>query len=421
MMRSIDTKAVRPEVTVRVPGSKSYTHRTLIAAALSNGVCRIHNPLRSQDTLLTMAALKQMGVQTDDQHDPMVLHGCGGDFRPVAQPIHFHNSGTSMRLFSALVVLGKGTYTLTGISRMRERPMQSILDSLNLLGISAHSQSGNGCPPVVIEGGTCRGGRTSVDCGISSQYLSALLLIAPRLEKGLSIEVINGPVSKPYIDITLDIMNSFGVTFQQDGYAHFHVPGGQTYQAGDHVVETDGSNAGYFWAAAAITGSRVKVKGITATSRQGDVALVKILEQMGCRVDYETDGIGVMGGDLKAVTVDMGHMPDVAPTLAVVAAFAKGTTVIQNVAHLKAKECDRSAAVTQELTKMGIAAEASHDSIQIVGGHPRGAEIETYEDHRIAMSFALAGLKVPGVQIKDPGCVAKSFPNYWDVFDGLYI
>ncbi|MGD9369099.1 MAG: 3-phosphoshikimate 1-carboxyvinyltransferase [Desulfobacteraceae bacterium] len=420
-MIKIETKPVRTDVTVRVPGSKSYTHRTLIAAALSDGGCRIQRPLRSQDTLLTLSALKQMGIHVDDHKDDITVHGGNGRFHSVAQPIDFQNSGTSMRLFGALVVLGQGPYTLTGTRRMCERPMQALLDSLTRLGVHARSRSNNGCPPVIIEGGQCKGGKTTIDCGISSQYLSALLLIAPCLERGLTIDVTNGPVSKPYIDMTLDIMNAFGIEFKRDGHTHFEVPGAQTYQAGDYTVEPDGSNAGYFWAAAAITGSRVKVQDITAASRQGDVGLADILGQMGCRVDRDPDGIAVTGGRLKAVNVDMGHMPDVVPTLAVVASFADGTTKIRNVAHLRAKECDRLAAVSQELAKMGIETRVAENELEIVGGAPCGAEIQTYDDHRIAMSFAVAGLKVPEVKIIDPGCVAKSFPNYWEVFDRLYV
>lgn len=421
-MRTIETKPIGARVTIQVPGSKSDTHRTLIAAALSDGLCRVIEPLRSQDTLLTMAALKQMGIEIDDPKDrgPIVVHGNHGRFEPVTGPIDFQNSGTSMRLFGALVVLGEGEYTLTGTQRMCQRPMQALLDSLTQMGVQARSQSGNGCPPVIITGGQCKGGRTAIDCSVSSQYLSALLLIAPCLENGLVLDVTRGPVSKPYIDMTIDIMNAFGIDLHRDGYTHFEVPGGQTYHAGEYPVEPDGSNAGYFWAAAAITGKRVNVKGVTAASRQGDIGLAEVLGRMGCAVDHDPDGIAVTGGDLKAVDVDMGHMPDVVPTLAVVAAFAEGTTTIRNVAHLRAKESDRLAAVSQELAKMGIQTRIHENELEIVGGEPHGAEIETYDDHRIAMSFAVAGLRVPGVKIIDPGCVAKSFPNYWEVFDRLY-
>ena len=423
-MRTIELKPVKQAAAIQVPGSKSYTHRTLISAALSDGTCRVHNPLRSEDTLLTLKALGQMGISMEDQPDGrpdrIVIHGRNGRFSPVTRPIDFRNSGTSMRLFGALAVLGEGPYMLTGTKRMCERPMQALLDSLVQLGVPAHSMGRNGCPPVVIVGGQCKGDRTSIDCSVSSQYLSALLLIAPCLPAGLTIDVSHGPVSKPYIDMTVDIMAAFGVDLRREAYTRFEVPGGQTYRAGDYTVEPDGSNASYFWAAGAITGARVKVLGVTGASRQGDVGLVNILEQMGCQVEHEDDGIAVTGGALRAVTVDMGHMPDVVPTLAVVAAFAGGTTVIRNVAHLRAKECDRLSAVACELGKMGIETRALDNELHIVGGTPHGAEIETYDDHRMAMCFAVAGLKVPGIRILNPGCVAKSFPTYWEVFKQLY-
>ncbi len=417
---AVETRPVQSDVAIRIPGSKSYTHRTLIAAALSDGACRVANPLRSEDTLLTLAALRRMGVRAGEEEEGITVHGCGGRFQPVDQPIDFRNSGTSMRLFGGLAVLGRGPYTLTGTPRMCQRPMQALLDSLNQMGARASSARGNGCPPVIIEGRPGQGGRTTIDCSVSSQYLSALMLVAPCLDSGLTIEVAKGPVSKPYIDMTADIMAAFGVHLTRDGYTRFEIPGGQRYRPGDHAVEPDASNAGYFWSAAAITGARVEVRGLTAASRQGDVGLVAILERMGCRVEQVGDGIAVTGGTLKAVTVDMGHMPDVVPTLAVVAAFAEGTTIIDNVAHLRAKECDRLAAVTQELAKMGIATHTSQNQLRVEGGAPRGAVIDTYDDHRIAMSFALAGLKVPGMVIGDPQCVAKSFPTYWEVFRQLY-
>ena len=419
-MISIQTRPLKPKARIQVPGSKSYTHRTLIAAALSDGACRVENPLRSEDTLLTLSALRQMGIRAEEAQDHIVVHGQSGRFQALEQPIDFGNSGTSMRLFGGLAVLGKGAYTLTGNRRMCQRPMQALLDSLNRMGARARSRNGDGCPPVIIEGRKNQGGNTTIDCSVSSQYLSALLLIAPCLDRGLKIEVIKGPVSKPYIDMTVDIMQAFGVSLDRQGYTRFDILGGQTYASGTHAVETDASNAGYFWAAAAITGSQVTVKGLTASTRQGDMGLVDIFERMGCRVEHETDGIAVMGRPLKGVHVDMGHMPDVVPTLAVVAAFAQGTTIIDNVAHLRAKESDRLAAVTQELAKMGIETRTTEDQLRVVGGRPKGADIHTYDDHRIAMSFALAGLKVPGINIKNPQCVAKSFPTYWQVFEQLY-
>jgi 3-phosphoshikimate 1-carboxyvinyltransferase len=259
-----------------------------------------------------------------------------------------------------------------------------------------------------------------LNCSTSSQYLSALLLIAPCTQKGIEIHVTHGPVSKPYIDMTLEVMQRMGIDYDREAYRRFQVSGGQTYRHGSYGVEPDASQAGYFWAAAAVGGAAVKVTGLNGTSHQGDVGFVKVLEQMGCRVIEEPDGITVYGGPLTAVEVDMGNMPDLVPTLAIVAAFAEGMTVIRNVGHLKAKESDRLVAVTTELNKLGIEAQCSDTELSVRGGKLHAADIDTYDDHRIAMSFALAGLGTPGVRINNENCVAKSFPLFWQVFESLY-
>jgi len=405
---------------VSVPGSKSYTHRTLIAAALSNGLCVVRNPLRSQDTLLTLAALEKMGAAVADREHGIEIQGLNGLFKPCPDPIYLANSGTSMRLLTGVAALGQGRYRFTGAPRMYHRPIGHLLDALNLLGIDARAIEGNGCPPVEIPGGQAVGGEVAVNCSVSSQFLSSLLLMAPCTQAGMSITISHGLVSSPYIDMTVDILERFGIQVQRDGYIRYEVKGNQSYQAGEYTVEPDASQAGYFWGAAAISGGSVTVNGVSADSSQGDVGLARVFEQMGCRVEQGLDGITVTGGKLRAVTVDMADMPDMVPTLAVVAAFADGTTVIENVSHLKAKESDRLASTCAELKKMGIDATAENDRLRVTGGNPHGAEIQTYDDHRIAMSFAMAGLVVPAVRILDPHCVEKSFPDFWQVWEMLY-
>ena len=420
-MIEIKPHKIKPSCIVTVPGSKSYTHRILIASALSDGECRILNPLLSEDTRLTMQALRQMGIHVDDKSkDQIIVSGNSGILKPCADRIFLGNSGTSMRLLAAVAALGQGKFTLTGTDRMTERPIQDLIDALVQLGVRIRSKHRNGCPPVEIIGGKLSGGSVNINCRTSSQYLSALLLIAPYTDKGLEILVTEGPVSRPYVDMTVDVMDTFGVPVSREGYERFKVAGRQTYRAGEYTVEPDGSQAGYFWAAAAICGTEIKVKGITADSRQGDVKFANLLATMGCNVTTEPDGITVCGSPLSAADVDMGDMPDMVPTLAVVAAFAEGSTIIRNVAHLKAKESDRLVSVVNELVKMGIDARCSTDELIVTGGKPRGAEIETYGDHRIAMSFAVAGLVTPGTFIQDENCVEKSFPEFWDVFEGLY-
>jgi 3-phosphoshikimate 1-carboxyvinyltransferase len=405
---------------VVVPGSKSYTHRILIASALSDGICHIHNSLKSEDTLLTLAALRNLGIKIEIDGDKVVVHGQKGEFKACDNPIDLGNSGTSMRFLTAVAALGQGVYTLTGSKRMQERPLQDLISGLNQIGVAAHAVNANGCPPVQIDGGKVEGGNVELSCSISSQFLSALLFIAPYTQEGIDVAVIEGPVSRPYVDMTVAIMEKFGIRVNREGYKRFKVRGGQIYSSGTYVVEPDCSQAGYFWAAAAITGAAVKVRGVRKDSFQGDVRFTELLAAMGCKVLETKDGIEVVGGSLTAIEADMGDMPDLVPTLAVVAAFARGTTIIKNVAHLKAKESDRLASVLNELTRMGIDATYQENGLAIRGGIPCGAEIETYGDHRIAMSFAVAGLKVPGICIKDERCVEKSFPNFWEVFEGLY-
>jgi len=408
-------------MTVRVPGSKSHTHRALIAAALSSGVSRIKNSLDSEDIAHTMACLRQFGARIEEDAHGVTVHGAGGAWRQVNDPIYLGNSGTSIRLLAGVAAIGAGRYILTGNHRMCQRPIQPLVDALRQVDVAARCLGENGCPPVQIDGRRITGGRIDIDCSLSSQFLSALFFIAPFTDQGLDIHVSSGLVSRPYVDMTIETLGRFGIQVERSGYEAFRIPGKQRYRAAEYLVEPDCSQGSYFWAAGAITGVRATVLGTPKETAQGDVKIVELMSQMGCRVDYGDDGISVQGGELTAIDADMGDMPDVAPTLAVVAAFARGTTVIRNVAHLKAKESDRLAAVANELRKMGICVEMGSDSLTIFGGSPRGAEIETYDDHRIAMSFGVAGLRVPGMRIKNEACVSKSFPGFWTVLNSLIV
>ena len=420
-MLKIKSQHIKSRCAVAVPGSKSYTHRILIASALSDGLCRIENTLISEDTLLTMEALRQMGIQIDEESgNQLLVYGGSGALRPKRDRIYLGNSGTSMRLLTAVAALGRGTVTLFGTDRMGQRPIHDLIDALGQIGVRVFSTNRNGCPPVEVKGDIVSGGAVAINCRASSQYLSALLLIAPYTVRGLDITVTEGPVSRPYVDMTVEVMAEFGVAVNREGYHRFQVAGKQNYHAGAHVVEPDGSQAGYFWAAAAICEIEIKVKGITQDSHQGDVRFAKLLESMGCKMITQPDGITICGGDLRAAEIDMGDMPDMVPTLAVVAAFAEGTTVIKNVSHLKSKESDRLTSVVNELVKMGVDARCSDHELIVTGGTPHGAEIETYGDHRMAMSFAVAGLVAGGTIIRGESCVEKSFPNFWEVFEGLY-
>jgi 3-phosphoshikimate 1-carboxyvinyltransferase len=418
-MKHLYPKQLSPRI-VTVPGSKSISHRMLICAALCSGTSFIRNLLDSQDVGLTRHALSCMGAAVNTTRDHTVtVTGFGGYPKPFPDPVHLGNSGTSMRLLAGIAALGTTPYTLTGDARMCARPMKELLDALIPMGISAFSGTPDGFPPVTIQGKDRRGGITRLDCSKSSQYLSALLMIGPFMTQGLTIALTGPPVSSPYIDLTLDVMKQFHVTARRIDDTTYQVSGGQSYIPGDHVVEPDLSNAGYFWAAGAITGQRIGVAHIRADSLQGDFKQIRILEQMGCDLFFEDGSAAVRGRDLHAVDVDMSDTPDAVPAIAVVAAFAKGTTRIRNIRHLREKECDRIDAVTSQLEKMGIRTEQGDDWLTVTGGTPSGAFIQTFNDHRIAMAFAVAGLKVPDMRIENPGCVGKSFPGFWDVYDAL--
>ncbi len=408
----------RLEATLTLPGSKSLTHRALIAGALASGQSIISNALVSEDTEITAQALVRLGAGVHWEGTTVMVNGTGGRFGPVTEPLYFGNSGTSHRFFTALAALGTGDYILTGTPRLCERPVGELLAALKLLGVRAVSNRGNGCPPVTVSGGLT-GGHTRLSGQVSSQYLSALLLIGPLAPLGVEVEITGELVSRPYVDLTLDVMASFGISHFRRGYRFFQVPGGQAYQPRKFAVEADASSASYFWAAAALTGGRVTIANLSVDSTQGDIDFLSVLARMGCRIESSSAGLTVQGGELTGILVDMTTMPDLVPTLAVLAAFARGETVISGVGHLRHKESDRLAAVAAELTKMGVIVSETADGLCIRGGQPHGAVIDTYDDHRIAMSFAVAGLKVPGLFIRNPGCVRKSFPEFWRYWENL--
>jgi len=415
-------KEIKPrgkiEATLTLPGSKSYTHRALIAAALAPGESLLTNALRAEDTELTAQALERLGAGIAWKDTEVRLRGTGGRWQPAPEPIYLGNSGTSMRFLTALTALGRGEYHLTGSPRLCERPVGELLQALASLGVEAHSQQGNGCPPVIVRGGLT-GGRTQLSGAVSSQYLSAMLFIAPLAPQGAEIEITGELVSRPYVNLTLEVLADFGISFYREGYKFFQVPGGQSYQPRDYEIEADASSASYFWAAAALTGGRVTITNLSLESCQGDIDFLSVLARMGCRIAPTEAGLTLQGGPLTGIEVDMAPMPDLVPTLAVAAAFARGDTVITGAAHLRHKESDRLAAVAGELARMGISAAETADGLIIHGGHPHGAIIHTYDDHRIAMSFAVAGLKIPGISIRDAQVVAKSFPDFWEYFERL--
>ncbi|HEX3152002.1 MAG TPA: 3-phosphoshikimate 1-carboxyvinyltransferase [Gemmataceae bacterium] len=408
---------------VTVPGSKSITNRALVLAALGSWGCKLSNALRSEDTEVMVDCLRRLGfdVRTDWPNCVIdVSFDPAGDFIPASSANLFvGNSGTTVRFLTAMLALGKGVYRLDGVPRMRERPIQDLLDGLRQLKVDAESESGNGCPPVVIRAAGLSGGHVSVRGDVSSQFLSGLLLVLPCAEGDTTIDVASPLVSKPYVEMTVAMLRQFGLETRAIGSAGFIVPGNQIHKLESYFIEPDASAASYFWAAAAILGGRVTVAGLTDQSLQGDVAFVDILQQMSCRVEKCDAGITVHGRPLRGIDVDMNAISDTVMTLGAVACFAEGPTRIRNVAHIRHKETDRISALATELRRLGAEVEEFADGLTI---HPRplhGATVETYNDHRMAMSLALIGLKVPGVIIKNPACVAKTYPGFWQDLDCL--
>ncbi len=420
IQKKIIQKQIKDQAVI-IPGSKSISHRMMICASLCNGVSHIDNLLQSQDVLLTIKALKNMGAKIDlIKGNQYMVTGFGRDLKPCDKEIYLGNSGTSMRLIAGVAALGNTQYTLTGDKRMCERPMVELLDALKTLGISAKSKIKKGSPQVFITGDKCKGGRVKIDCSKSSQYLSSLLMVGALMEKGLDISIDTKLVSSPYIDLTIDIMGKFGVKAYKKKSSHFAVKGNQTYIPKDLFVEPDLSNAGYFWVIGAITKKMISVKNINIDSLQGDIKQIEILKQMGCEINIKDSEIGVCGSNhLKGIDVDMSDTPDAVPAIAIAASFAKGKTKIVNIRHLREKECDRIDAIASQLMKMKIKVEQGDDYLAITGGEPKGAKIKTFNDHRIAMAFSIPGLLISGMEIENASCVEKSFPDYWDIFENL--
>lgn len=404
------------------PGSKSLTNRALIIAALANCPTRLSGLLASDDTRVMIDSLQKLGF--DVAHNIEKCHldisGHAGSIPAKSAKLFLENSGTSIRFLTALCALGHGKYQLDGNKRMRERPIIHLINALQQWGVDAQCEKTTGCPPVQINGNGLQGKVCSVAGNLSSQYLSALLMVAPAAHNGASILIEGELVSRPYIEMTIRVMEQFGVTVTHENFTQFHIaPQSYTSMTGEkqiqYEIEPDASAASYFFAAAAITEGEVTVKGLSRNSLQGDVAFVDLLQQMGCKVTSTANSITVRGAQqLQGIDIDMNGISDTAQTLAAVALFAKGETRIRNIEHVRHKETDRIDAVATELQRIGIDVKTFDDGLLITPGEIKPGVIQTYDDHRMAMSFALIGLRAKGIQIADPKCTAKTYPHYFD-------
>jgi 3-phosphoshikimate 1-carboxyvinyltransferase len=404
------------DAVVRVPGSKSITNRALVCAALADGTSVLDGALRADDTEAMIGCLRALGIEIDVDHgaEQIRIRGCGGVLPARTARLDVGLSGTTSRFIAPVASTGHGRYEIDGGSPMRRRPMGPLIEALRSLGVAVEEPGEPGHLPLVVQAAGVHGGHVSLSGDVSSQFLSGVLLAAPCFAKGVEVELTTDLVSRPYVELTRSVMGAFGI--EANGLAV--APG--RYRGRTFPIEPDASTASYFFAAAAVCGGRVRIDGLRATSGQGDLALVDVLGSMGAAVERDATSTTVTGtGELHGVTVDLRDLSDMVPTLAVVAAFADRATVISGVGFIRGKESDRIGAVVTELRRCGIDAVATDDGMTIPPGTPHGAIVRTYDDHRIAMAFSVLGLRVPGIEIDDPGCVAKTFPGFFDALDQL--
>ncbi len=422
---SVRVRAAGPiDAAITLPGSKSLTNRYLACAALAGGRSVLRGASLSDDAVAMLRGLEQLGLPAQVLSARREIHVTGRNGNLPAEEAEIGNAGTAMRFLTALTCLGHGQYRLDGSPRMRQRPIAALVDALRTLGAQIGYDGAEGFPPLTVLAQGLSGGEVAFQTPPSSQYISALLMAAPYALQDVLIRIEGALASRPYVEMTSDVMRSMGVELLEAGGQRFIVPAAQRYRAGQYAIEPDASAATYFWAAAAIAGGRTRVDGLTRASRQGDVRFVDVLAQMGCRVIEDALGLAVEAppiGQLTGVAVDLNEMPDTVQTLAVVALFASGPTDIRNVANLRIKETDRIAALATELARLGGRVDVRPDGLTI---HPpprvTPAEVQTYDDHRMAMSFAVAGLAADGVVIGNAACVTKSFPEFFDVLDTLH-
>lgn len=416
------------EGCIRVPGSKSLTNRAILCAAMACGQSILTGVLESEDTIVMVDAWRQLGLRIDWDRErcELVIEGCGGQ-PPIDQGNLFvANSGTSIRFLTAALATTRGRYLLDGVPRMRERPIGDLLRGLRTLGADLESQNqGNAeCPPVLLRAEGLRGGPSSVRGDVSSQFLSGMLMAAPYSHRPVELSVEGELVSKPYVDMTLEVMRRFGIGVESlgpegAGKLGYRIDAPRQYRATRYAIEPDASAASYFWAAAAITGGRVRIEGLGFDALQGDVQFVRVLEQMGASVSAGRDSSGdpwieVSGRALRGIDVNMSDISDTVQTLAAVAMFAQGPTRVRGVAHNRHKETDRIGDLCREIQRLGGDAQEHEDGLTITPRTLGGCEIQTYRDHRMAMSFALVAMMVPGCLVLDPRCTEKTYPKYFE-------
>ena len=412
--------------TVLLPGSKSISNRILLLAALARGVTEVKSLLSSDDVNYMLDALKTLGIQWSRHGESLdyVVHGAGGVFPVKQADLFLGNAGTAFRPLTAALALSQGVYKLSGVNRMHERPIGDLVDALRQLGADIRYLGNEGFPPLEIAPAAVRKSKVvQVRGNVSSQFLTSLLMASPLADETVIIEVVGELISKPYIEITLNLMQRFGVKVDRQDWQKFTIAGGQVYQSPGVIhVEGDASSASYFLAAGAIGGGPVRVEGVGKASIQGDVRFAEVLEKMGAVITMGDNWIEARSdGKLRAIDADLNYIPDAAMTIAVAALFAEGTTTIRNIASWRVKETDRIAAMATELRKVGALVEEGADFIRVTPPSDLipNAIIDTYDDHRMAMCFSLVALGGVPLRINEPECVAKTFPKYFEVLSAI--
>jgi 3-phosphoshikimate 1-carboxyvinyltransferase len=440
-----ESRPIRPvsqpvNAVIQVPGSKSITNRALVMAALADGESILENALFSEDSHWCSKCLRRLGIDViaNERAETFTINGLGGKLPATSADLFVGNSGTTARFVVAAAALGHGEYRFDGVPRMRQRPIGNLLKTLQSLG--AEIDSSDDCFPLTVHAHGLRGGATEINATESSQLLSGLLQVAPYAEQDVTVNVTGTVVSQPYIDITLKMMEQFGVMVSRPeavlsaldvpaglendkgDYRNYFIKAGQRYRAQRYVIEPDASNATYFFAAAAVTGGRVRIQHLSPASLQGDARFVDILEQMGCTVTRAADYLEVQGPkQLKGINeIDMNAVSDTMQTLAAIAPFADSPVYIRNIEHVRHKETDRIHAVVTELRKLNVKVDEFPDGLKVYPSVVQPAAIDTYDDHRMAMAFSVIGLVVPGIVINDPGCTRKTFPDFFERFEKLY-
>ncbi len=415
-MRTVE-KIRNKSVSLEAPPSKAHTLRALIIGSLAEGTTTIEKPLLGQDQLNVIECLNALGIKIEQQRQKIIVHGSAGIYQPISDELNVGESGVGMNFLTSAVCLANKSVVLTGTQRITERPIAEVVQALRQLGCEIEYLQNEGYPPVRVHGGGIRGGQCQMSGRECSQYFSSIIVSAPYAQTPVMIVCTDELTEKPYVDITIQIAAEFGIQTDNDNYIQFSIPNGK-YKGRTIKIEGDYSSASFFFLAAAICGSTVTVTNLKADTKQGDRAFVELINQMGCNITVEPDRITVEGTDLKAIERDMSDIPDLVPPAAIACAFAEGTSRLTNIGHLRHKECDRLAVMASELQKMDVQARCDETSLIIEGNRKaHGATIDPHNDHRIAMSFAVAGLVTGGQQIDNPGCVAKSFPDFWERFD----